>query len=213
MRYNKVMEKFLTWLAQKLKGYLPPEPAPKPKPYVPKTEKDLIQVLKRTPKSVLSDREREIIAAAMGFQTTKVETVMLPRTEITFVKDDEVLGPLVLDRLYKSGYSHFPVVNRQKQIIGVLHTQALTSLEIRETDQAKKFLDPHVYYVRTDYSLEQALAAFLRTNCYFFLVINPEAKVVGLLTYEMLVEFLLGGDVDDGFTGDSEIAAVAHRKL
>lgn len=213
MCYNKDMEKFLGWLAQKLKKYLPPEPTPKPKPYTPQTQKDLIGVLKRTPKAVLSDRERDIIAAAMGFSTTKVAEIMLPRTEIAFVKDDEVLGPLTLDRLYKSGYAHFPVINHQNQIIGILHTQALTSLEIRETDRATKFLDPHVYYVRTDYSLEQALAAFLRTNCYFFLVVSPDAKVVGLLTYEMLVNFLLGEDVGDDFNGDAEIAAVVKRQL
>lgn len=207
------MDKILTWLAVRLKKYLPPEPAPKPKPFTPKSQKELVAVLRRTPKDVLSDREREIIAAAMGFQSTKVAEVMLPRTEITFVRENEVLGPLVLDRLYKSGFAHFPVVNRQNQIIGILHTEALTSLEIRETDQAQKFLDPHVYYVRTDYSLEQALAAFLRTNCYFFLVINADAQVVGLLTYEALVNFLLGENVSDEFDRDSELAAVAKRKL
>ena len=207
------MKQFLTWLAVKLEKYLPPRPAPKPKPYVPQNQKELVSLLKRTPKSVLSHCEREIIAAAMSFNETPVAEIMLPRSDITFVRESDVLGPLMLDKLYQSGYAHFPVVDAKQCIIGVLHTQALNSLEIRETDQARKFLDPNVYYVREDYSLEQALAAFLRTNCYFFLVINHDAKVVGLLTFESLVEFLLGGDIRDDFAQDAELAAVAHRDL
>ena len=211
--YNQIMEKVLTWLALRLEKYLPARPVPKPKPYVPQSEKELVQLLKRTPKAVLGHREREVIAAAMNFAQTPVAELMLPRTEITFVREDEVLGPLVLDRLYKSGYAHFPVLDRHQQIIGVLHTQALNSLEIKETDQARKFLDTNVYYVREDYSLEQALAVFLRTNCYFCLAINREGQVVGLLTFESLVEFLLGGDISDDFAQDSDLGAVMRRQL
>lgn len=211
--YNNGMKQFLTWLALRLEKYLPPRPIPKPKPYAPQSEKELVALLRRAPKSVLSKRQREIIAAAMGFDKTSVAEIMLPRSEITFVREDEVLGPLVLDKLYKSGYAHFPVVDRRQHIIGVLHTQALNSLEIKETDQASKFLDSSIYYVRKDYSLEQALAAFLRTNCYFCLVLNREGQVVGLLTFESLVEFLLGGDISDDFTQDSDLGAVMRRQL
>ena len=205
------MKQFLTWLALRLEKYLPPRPAPKPKPYTPQSEKELVALLRRTPKSVLSHEQREIIAAAMGFAKTPVAEIMLPRSEITFVREDEVLGPLVLDKLYKSGYAHFPVVDQRQRIIGVLHTQALNSLEIKETDQASKFLDNSIYYVRENYSLEQALAACLRTNCYFCLVINREGQVVGLLTFESLVEFLLGGDISDDFTQDCNFYSTPLR--
>ncbi|MBQ9019761.1 CBS domain-containing protein, partial [Candidatus Saccharibacteria bacterium] len=134
-----------------------------------------------------------------------------PRSDITFVSQDEVLGPLVLDKLYKSGYAHFPVVDARRHVIGLLHTEALNSLEIRETDVAKNFLDPNVYYVRADYSLEQVLAAFLRTNCYFFLVIDKTARLVGMLTYEMLTDYLLGGEIVDDFDRDNDRQAVAQR--
>lgn len=213
------MENFVRWLDPKLEKFRakPPEPepkpAPKPQPYTPMSEQDLIGVLKRTPKDFLSDRQREIIAAAMQFPYVRVREIMIPRSDITFVSQDEVLGPLVLDKLYKSGYSHFPVVDSRRHVIGLLHTEALNSLEIRETDVAKNFLDPNVYYVRADYSLEQVLAAFLRTNCYFFLVIDKTARLVGMLTYEMLTDYLLGGEIVDKFDQDNNRMAVAQRQV
>ena len=209
-----LMQKFVRWLDPKLEKYRvkpTPKPAPKPRPYTPQSTQDLIGVLRRTPESVLNDRQRDIIAAAMQFSEVRVREIMLPHSDITFVSQDDVLGPLVLDKLYQSGYSHFPVVDARRRVVGLLHTAALNSLQIRETDSARNFLDPHVYYLRSDYSLEQALAAFLRTNCYFFLVVDKTARLVGLLTYEMLAEYLLGGTITDNFDRDDDRSAVARR--
>ena len=205
--FHKIITKLVSLIDPKLDKYRPKQP-----PYTPKDLKQLISVLKRTPKSILSDEQREIIAAAMSFDDRMVNEIMMPEHQITYVSEKEVLGPLTLDKLYKSGFSHFPVTNTKKEIIGILHTDALNSLEIKDTDIAKNFLDPKVYYVRNDYTLKQALAAFLRTNCYFFLVVNHDGHIVGLLTYEMLAKFLLGGkEPTDDFDRDDDKYSVSHR--
>ncbi len=185
---------------------------PSIRPYTPTTTADFLALLKRTPRSVLDRRERHVIATIMNFPTTTVAELMLPPSSITYVHDDEVLGPLTLDRLYRSGYQHFPVLNGSDRIIGIIHTTALNSLEIKKSSQAKDILDPKVYYLRADYTLYQALAAFLRTNCYFFLVIDHSANIVGMLTYQMLIDHLLGETPNDQFDRDSDKHAVAHRK-
>lgn len=93
----------------------------------------------------------------------------------------------------------------------MLHTELLNSLKIRETDRAKEYLDSKLYYMRDDYSLEQAFAAFLRTNCFFFLVVNKHAEIVGLFTYKMLAEHILGRVPKDDFDRDQDITAVSRR--
>lgn len=185
---------------------------PAPKDYTPTSTADFLSLLKRTPRSVLSSRERHVIATIINFPTTRVSELMLPQSAITYVRDDEVLGPLTLDRLYRSGYQHFPVLNDSRRIIGLIHTTALNSLEIKETSRASDILDPKVYYIREDYTLNQALAAFLRTNCYFFLVIDHYERIVGMLTYQMLVDYLLGETPTDNFDRDDDRLAVAKRK-
>lgn len=181
--------------------------------YTPRSVSDFLAVLQRTPHTVLSQHERRTISTIINFGNYHVADLMLSPDEIVYVRQDEVLGPLTLDRLYHSGFSHFPVIDQKEKIVGLLHTTALNSLEIKESSTAKDLLDPKVYYVRADYNLNQVLAAFLRTNCYFFLVVDKFERIIGLLTYQMLVDFLLGRTPQDSFDRDDDRLAVAKRRL
>lgn len=204
----------MVWLAKKLgpklDKYRKEEPEI-PEIYLPETEEDLIWVLKKLPEDVLKKADREKIMMAMTFSNKKVKDIMLPRTEITFVHVNDFMGPLTLDKLYQSGFSHFPVLDVKGGIAGIIHTSSLNSLEIKDTDRAASFLDEHVYYMRDNYKLSEALAAFLRTNSYFFMVINSDGQVVGLLTLKMLMKRLLGEVPEDDFSEDDKIMSVAKR--
>lgn len=224
---------FTRWIDPKLQKYRAQSPskhtpAPKPKlteketiaknhttkveELTPQSTTEFLDLLKRTPRSVLSTRERHIIATIMNFPTVKVSEIMLPKSAITYVQADEVLGPLTLDRLYRSGFQHFPVLDKSRKIVGLVHTTSFNNLEIKETRRVSDILDPKICYLREDYTLNQALAAFLRTNSYFFLVIDHYERIVGMLTYEMLVDYLLGETPSDNFDRDSDRLAVAKRK-
>lgn len=183
-----------------------------PKPILPQTHQELIELLAKLPKTALSDRERDIIIAAMTYPETKVSALMLPESEITYVSKTETLGPLVLDQLYRSGSQHFPVIDGRHHVVGLLHTRDLNQLSTKNTVTAADVLDPTVYYMRADYFLTKAMSAFLRTNCHFFLVIDQNNRLVGLLTYQMLIEFLLGSLPVDDFDQDTDRTAVAKRQ-
>lgn len=180
--------------------------------YSPKTLEAFLQIIKNTPFSVLSREDRTTIASAISFRDRKVSSIMLPKNKITFVFEHDFLGPLMLDRLYQSGYSRFPVLSSDgRQVVGVIETKKLNSLEIRANDRASSYMSKTVYYLRDDYTLEQAFAAFLRTNSFFYIVANDQGQVVGLLTYKMLVTQLLGYEPEDDFSSDSNLAAVMKR--
>ncbi len=180
--------------------------------FVPRNQAEFIELLKRTPRDVLGSHERLIISTAMSFNERHVSEIMLPKNQIIYVQEDEVLGPLTLDRLYKSGFDHFPVINDHKEVVGILHTTTLNNLTVRTANQARDFADKKVCYLRDDYTFSQALAAFCRTNCYLFLVVDPFERIVGLLTYQMLADLLLGETPVDDFDRDTDRYAVARRK-
>ena len=214
MEEKKKQNKFMVWLAKKLgpklDKYRKEEPEI-PEIYLPETEEDLVWVLKKVPESVLSAADREKIMMVMTFSDKKVRDIMLPRGEITFVHINDFMGPLTLDKLYKSGFSHFPVLDTKGGIAGIIHTKMLNSLEIKDTDRAASFLDENVNFMRDNYTLSEALAAFLRTSSYFFMVVNSDGQVVGLLTLKMLVKKLLGEAPEDDFDDDIDVMAVAKR--
>lgn len=181
-------------------------------PVAPETREDLFALLREAPMSVLTSNERKAMAAILDLPIMRVSEIMTPALKIVFVNQDEEMGPLILDRLYKSGFTYFPVVNGQHHIIGALHTELLNSLDVKDTKPAKEIMDPRVYYIRSDYTLEQALKAYLRTNSQLMLVIDHYERLVGMLTFEQMLSFLFDEKYQDEFSRDSDRVAVAKRK-
>ena len=86
------------------------------KEYTPESEKELVQLLRRTPREVLSVKQRNLISGAMSFDKRKAILITMPRDDITFLKDSDFLGPLNLDKLYKTGDTVFPVLNKANKV-------------------------------------------------------------------------------------------------
>lgn len=186
-----MMRKFVKFIDPKLEKYRPKKsPAPIPK-YTPKTLPEFIDVLKRTPRNILSSTDRARIAAIMGFDTRTVADLMIPKNQMVFVDKKEILGPLVLDKLYKSGFTNFPVTDSKGKVAGVIHTEALNTLEIKKTDRAEKYLDKNVQFLHLTDSLNFAVEEIERTNSYYFLVLDSSETMVGCFTIQNLLDYLL----------------------
>ena len=192
---QELMRKIIKWLDPKLDKYRPAKPTPKPTKYTPRTIEDFIAVLQRTPKSILSNQDRDRIAAIMSFNDRTVSELMVSKNKIPFVNSNEVLGPLTLDKLYKSGFTHFPVIDASNRVIGIIHTEALNALAIKKTDRASKYLDPSVHYLHATDPLSLAVEEIERTGSYYFLVQDDTDNIIGCFTIQMLLDYLLGSSL------------------
>ena len=190
--FDSLMRKIIRWLDPKLDKYRAPvQTTAKPK-YTPHTLEEFIGVLQRTPKSILSSTDRSRIAAIMSFNDRKVGDLMVPKSSMVFVNSKDILGPLVLDKLYKSGFTNFPVVDNKEKVVGVIHTEALNALEIKKTDRAEKYLDKKTYHLHVNDSLAFAVEEIERTNSYYFFVLDEKDSLAGFFTTQMLLDYLLG---------------------
>lgn len=187
--FDNLIRKFVKFIDPKLEKYR--EKPPKQK-YTPKTLEEFIDVLRRTPKTILDTKDRERISAIMSFDNRKVGELMIKKDKMVFVNAKDILGPLTLDKLYKSGFTNFPVVNNDEKVKGIIHTEALNTLEIKKTDRAEKYLDPNVCYLHIDDSLKFAVEEIERTNSYYFLVLDKNDSLAGFFTIQMLLDYLLG---------------------
>lgn len=190
--FDELMRKFVSWLDPKLERFREKKAPAKPKKYTPTSLEDFIDILRRTPKSILSDTDRNRIAAIMSFEDRKISDLMVQKDEMVFVDSKEILGPLVLDKLYKSGFTNFPVIDAKGKVKGVIHTEALNTLEIKKTDRADKYIDKNFNYLHTNDSLQFAVEEIERTNSYYFLVLDPSNSLAGFFTIQMLLDYLLG---------------------
>ena len=157
----------------------------------PKSLEDFIKIIQLTPRSVLSEIDRRRIAAVMSFDERRVIDLMEEKSKMVFVRADEILGPLILDKLYKSGFKNFPVVNTKEKVIGILNTEALNDLSIKKTEKAEKYVDKSVNYLHTRDSLKFAMEEIVRTNGYYFLVLDSSENLAGFFTVEMLLKYVI----------------------
>ena len=179
-----------------------------PEIFYPETTEDLVWLINKLPEEVISKQQRRTMAAAMTFDSKLVKEAMTPKNEVIIIHENDFMGPLTLSRLYQSGLSHFPVVGARGEIVGLIHTKTLFSLSVKETDRASAFLDKNVYFMSENYTLKEALLAFIRTSCYFFIVVDDHGKVTGLMSFDKLIKMIVGDLPETDFDMDQDLMSV-----
>ena len=163
---------------------------------------------------VLTNDEKSLLTHGLKFGSRKVHEVMTPRGQIESIGAKEMLGPLVLHDLHKTGHTRFPVIDKDiDHVIGLLHIQDLLSLDNKKSVTAQKAMEPRVFYIHQDQTLQHALMAFLRTHHHLFIVVNEDQETVGVLSLEDTIEALIGHKIVDEFDAHSDIRHVARRNV
>jgi len=163
---------------------------------------------------VLSRNESSFILAGLDFDNKRVSDIMTPKSVVETVKRTEMLGPLVLDGLHKTGHNRFPVIEDDiDHVVGILYLRDVATLDgsKKHTAKVESAMSKQVYYIRQDHSLSQALTAFLKTHHHLFIVINEYRETVGIITLEDTIETLLGKRIIDEFDAHDDMRAVAER--
>lgn len=173
------------------------------------SREEFLHIVQHSP-GLLTPAEQKRIASGMSYQSVRVRDYMTPRVAVDTIDADEMLGPLVLDDLHKTGHSIFPVL-QDGTPIGLIYLERLTSLRTQESPTAQQAMSTLVGYVRDDYTLDQALAAFLRTKQSTLIVINREGNWVGVVSIAGSVHIALGAHAHDTFTDDTSFKAVENR--
>lgn len=163
--------------------------------------------------TLLSVDEKQLVTNGLSFADRIVGDIMTPRDAIDSISKRELLGPLVLHDLHKTGHSRFPVIDGDiDHVVGMLYIQNLLTIDSgKRSTTAEKTMEPRVFYIRRDQSLTHALSAFLRTHHHLFIVVNELRETVGLLSLEDVMEALLGRRIVDEFDTHEDLRTVAAR--
>lgn len=173
---------------------------------------ELLAAIKNSP-NIVSKFEALVLKNALKFEDTKVEDVLTPRSMVDSIDHQELLGPVALSELHKTGHSRFPVTNGDiDHIVGVLYVRNLLTIDgSKNSKKVSQVMDKEVCFIREDQTLDEALAAFFKTQKLLFIVINEFRETVGVLSLEDVIEALLGQRINDEFEQHSSLRAVAER--
>lgn len=159
------------------------------------------------------EAERAILHGATTFEDKRVRDYMTPRSHMEAIGANELLGPLVLDDLYKTGHSHFPVFQGDlDHLVGMLHLHALLNIKHKESQTVRDVMVPQVLYINQDQTLRQALAACIKHRRHLLVVVNEFEETVGVITIEDSINQLLGMPIEDTYADHDNLSVVAARK-
>lgn len=159
----------------------------------------------------LSADELRIVQNALGFGEKSVNDIMTPKSVMSIVKEDDVLSPVLLDELHKTGHSRFPVLSREEdRAVGLLYLKDL--LEAKSSARVSEVMHKPIHYVNQERELDHVLQAFLKTKQHLFIVVNEFAEITGLITIEDVVEQVLGRPIIDEFDKYEHMREVADAR-
>lgn len=156
----------------------------------------------------------KIAAGALQFGSRSVMKTMTPRRAIHFVSEDEVLGPLLLDELHKTGFSRFPVVRgsgkvNMPEVVGTLYFKDIIEVGQENKGKVKDHMKKGAYFINESCDLRQALDAILAHQHHQLIVVNNFEEMVGVITLEDILEQIIGQPIVDEFDHYDNLRAVA----
>lgn len=157
----------------------------------------------------LSAEELKIASRALSFGDHKVADVLTPRKAIKTILASDTIGPVLIDELHKSGQDYALVrASAKGDVVGSLRFE---NLNLESHGHVSDIMNPTVYYLHENDSLDEALHAFFVTNQPVFVVVNEFEEYLGIISVETILRQLLGHVPGEDFDQYTDLNAVAAR--
>ncbi len=139
---------------------------------------------------------KEALLAILKNYDAKVSKEMTKLEDAKIVKEDESIGPILIDELHSTGQEFFLVRGaKKKDITGVVCLQEMTHLT--KGGKVKDIADKRLFYVNKDDAIIDIINAVIKTKSLFFVVIDDEQEMVGVISFRKIIKQLLGQKVEN----------------
>lgn len=167
-----------------------------------KNREELVEVIRDSEQNDLIDQNtREMIEGVMEIAELRVRDIMIPRSQIIFIEDQQDLNTC-LNTIIESAHSRFPVIadaDDRDNIVGILHAKDLLKFlrEDAEIFDLSSLLRP-VVIVPESKRVDRMLKDFRSERFHMAIVVDEFGAVSGLVTIEDILEQIVG-DIEDEF--------------
>ena len=142
---------------------------------------------------VLEEQEEQMLHRVFGFADLAAGQVMVPRTELAAVAADTPRDALI-EQMARGGYSRLPVYRQDlDDVIGILHvTDLLKAMVTGDGPVNAAALAREALTVPETLRADEVLAEMRRRGVREALVIDEYGGTAGLVTFESLMERIVG---------------------
>jgi len=195
------------------------------------TNRELVNLVEvHTTQGELNTESAGIMQGALDFSKLQVGRVMTDWKEVFFIYSDINLDFVALERIFKSGHSRVPVVNRAtkfegEEVIGLLFVKDLILLDPEDEIPVQNIVDTFCHdlkYVDLTMSVKSVMDEFRHGRSHLAVVRKQGSKKpncdfityenVGIVTLEDIIENILRMDIEDEFDSAAVTAEDKTRK-
>ncbi|MET0526669.1 MAG: hemolysin family protein, partial [Nocardioides sp.] len=138
----------------------------------------------------------ELMGRSVEFGTRTAGEIMTPRVRTTSLEVND-RGLAVIERARATGYSRFPVLDDEENIVGTVHVKNAVALPVHERSTTKvKHLMVRPIVVPDSLRLDPLLALLREDGFQMAIVMDEYGGFAGIVTLEDVVEEIVG-DISD----------------
>ena len=168
---------------------------------------DLMEDLQRAnEKNLLPGEMVGMLQGVLEFGALQVRDIMIPRSQINFIYHEDTFAE-ILARIAETEHSRYPVVDEDRDdLVGVLLAKDLLKYTGQESDfQIDDIIRPALI-VPESQRLNRLLTEFRRTRNHMAVVIDEYSGIAGLVTFEDVLEQIVG-DIDDEHDDEDDVSS------
>lgn len=176
------------WLFRVIQVYVPTVPDSR------LASREELKYLIENGHSILGEHEIKALTAHLSLVEVVARDAMTPVEHVKTIAQSELLGPLVLDDLHKTGHSRFPVTSVNGEVVGVLHVDELFTLDTiaKHTSRVETVMDRRKLFVEDTDSLEHVLHELVAHNLTLAIVQNEMGETQGIVTLSDCLRYIFG---------------------
>ncbi len=147
----------------------------------------------------LEKREEEMVHSALEFDETQAKEIMIPRTKMVYIEEEEDLWTL-LELIRKVGYSRIPVYRKNiDNIVGIAYAKDLLNLfpKIDKSLKVKQIMHPPIFVPYTTH-LSELFRKLQKEKTHLSIIVDEYGGVAGMITIEDLLEEIVG-EIEDEY--------------
>ncbi len=163
---------------------------------------------------VIQQEEEELIHSIFEFGDTVVREVMVPRTYIVAVENDNTVGQAA-DVALQSGHTRLPVYRETiDSVVGVATVQdMLRAVRADGEEQPVTRVMRPVHYVPETKKVDELLRELQKGRMHMSIVVDEYGGTAGLVTIEDLLEEIVGEIQDEYDVEPQMIEVVSDREV
>lgn len=169
---------------------------------------ELLDELQRAnDKNILPGEAMGMMQGVMEFGALQVRDIMLPRSQIDFIYHDMTYRQ-ILDVVRETEHSRYPVVDENRDdLVGILLAKDLLKYIGRWEEFDMDDIIRPALLVPESQRLNKLLSRFRNNRSHMAVVIDEYSGVAGLVTFEDVLEQIVG-DIDDEHDDDEDEQAL-----